>query len=187
MTNPTYHERKLSKIRDRKDWDPQNDGIDHINIGVVRRTPGLAGLLSNQSRRSPIDHPYFGRFSTMESYWTYLQYEKGHDEIRDLHGAPLQAFTKKLGPKVRRRYFRDLIMDGNFYRIQQSSAIKRQFIESELPFANYWLHGDSNVPIYPTVSSWLIQDLHELREIFKRGLEFDYKPVPEELASVLAD
>jgi hypothetical protein len=183
MANSTFRERTLSTIKDRKDWDPLKDGIDHINIGVVRRSPGLAGLLSNQSRRSPIDHPYMGHFATMESYWTYLQYASPPDSIRELHGRALQAMVKKLDNKVRRKYFRDLIMDGNFYRIQQSSAIKRAFIESELPFANYYLHGDSNVPIYPTVSSWLIQDLHELREIFKRGLEFDYVPVPKDLAN----
>jgi hypothetical protein len=184
MANPTFRERNLSDIRDRKDWDPQNDGVDHLNIGIFRRGLGLASLLTNQSRRSPIDHPYLGHFSTMESYWTYLQYDNAPESIREMHGATLQGVIKKLGgKKVRRRYFRDLIMDGNFYRIQQSSAIKRAFIESELPFANYYLHGDSNVPIYPTVSGWLVQDLHELREIFKRGLEFEYVPVPEALAN----
>lgn len=183
MANPAFRERSLSTIRDRKDWDPQNDGIDHINIGIYKRTPALAGLLTNQSRRSPIEHPYLGHFGTMESYWMYLQYENAPDTVRELHGAKLQALVKKLGERVRRRYFRDLIMDGNFYRIQQSSAIKRAFIESELPFANYYLHGDTNVPIYPGVSGWLIQDLHELREIFKRGLEFEYIPVPKELAN----
>jgi hypothetical protein len=184
MANPTFRERTLSAIKDRKDWNPQNDGIDHLNIGVFKRTPGLAGLLTNQSRRSPIEHPYLGHFSTMESYWTYLQYADAPDEIREMHGATLQALLKKLGSKkIRRRYFRDLIMDGNFYRIQQNSAIKRAFVDSELPFANYYLHGEPKVPMYPTVSSWLVQDLHELREIFRQGLEFDYIPVPQELAN----
>lgn len=183
MANQTFRERTLSEIRDRKDWDPKKDGIDHINIGVFRRAPGLASLLAYQSRRSPIEHPFLGHFSTMESYWTYLQYIDAPDEIRELHGAPLQAAVRKLGRKVQRRYFRDLIMDGNFYRIQQNSAIKRAFVESELPFANYYLHGDHQVPIYPNISSWLTQDLHELREIFRRGLEFDYVPVPQALAN----
>jgi hypothetical protein len=182
MANPTFRERTLSTLRDRKDWDPRNDGVDHLNIGVYRRAAGLARLLTTQSRNSPIDHPYLGYFRTMESYWTFLQYEDAPEELRLMHGAELQAAVKTLGKKVRRRYFRDLIMDGNFYRIQQSSAIKRAFIESELPFANYYLHRDSNTPLYPTVASWLVQDLHELREIFKRGMEFEYIPVPKELA-----
>jgi hypothetical protein len=119
----------------------------------------------------------------MESYWTFLQYDHPPDEMREMHGATLQALVKKLGKtKVKRRYFRDMIMDGNFYRIQQNSSIKRAFVDSELPFANYYLHGEPKVPIYPTVSSWLVQDLHELREIFKRGLEFEYIPVPKHLA-----
>lgn len=172
-----------------QDWNPAMDGIDHINIGEREYIKTALGKHLAHFTEMPFEHPYLGLFHSMEGYWHFIRDREQDPRFRTLaHHRARELGHTKVKDVVKRRFFRDLIMDGNFYKIQQNSVLKKELVTSTLPITNYYLMNAQDnrprVPIYPKVN-WIAQDIMELRAIFALGEEFDYVPIsPEEYALI---
>lgn len=160
---------------------PKMDGVDHININHDGKTE--LGRMLSHFYESPFVHPYLGPFDSMEGFWQYVKAEAPNDRLRTLVGQAAFALGKTL-TSVRRQHFRDIIMDGNFAKIDQNSNIKAALVASELPITQYYTYGPQKIPINPKTAPWLIPDFEELRRIFKTAREL--KPLSFENYNIIA-
>lgn len=55
-------------------YNPVDEGVTHINIYSKAKTE--LGLLSTNFARTPIDHPEFGHFESLEGLWYWLATDK---------------------------------------------------------------------------------------------------------------
>lgn len=144
------------------------DGIDHINISPQGKTE--LGVLLAHYTESPFIHEYLGPFDSMEGYWYYVKGEKPDDKLRSLSGKQAYLYGKEL-PSIRRQFFREIIMDGNYFKIDQNERLKKLLVESELPLTQYYNYGKHSVAINPTTMPWLVPDFETLRHAFIYGVE----------------
>jgi hypothetical protein len=183
MTPPTMQMRNLSMTNSNSSthrtparYEPARDGVDHINIGPSAATE-LGRLLAHFTE-SHFTHPYLGPFNCIEGYWYYVKSQTPDDRLRQLTGKAAYVYGKTL-PHVRRRRFRDIIMDGNYQKILENDRLRSLLVESELPFTQYYLYGPHNLPINPKTAPWLVEDFEELRSCFKEDPD-DYEIVTYE-------
>jgi hypothetical protein len=149
------------------------DGIDHINVGPKAQTE--LGLLLSHFTESRFTHPYLGPFNSMEGYWFYVKAKKTDDRLRSLSGKAAYQVGKGI-EHIRRRYFRTIIMDGNYQKIKQNDRLRELLIESTLPITQYYTFGPNNIPINPQTFPWLVNDFETLRELFRVGKVLEMLP-----------
>lgn len=149
------------------------DGVDHINISPQGKT--RLGKLLAHFTESRFIHEYLGPFNCMEGYWYYVKSAVPDDRLRSLVGREAYEFGKTL-PAVRRKHFQEIIMDGNYFKIDQNAELKELFTASTLPLTQYFNWGEHAIPINPKTAPWLVTDFEELRDMFKNNDEKE--PVP---------
>lgn len=149
-------------------YSKDTDGIDHINISPQGKTE--LGVLLAHYTESHFVHEYLGPFDSMEGYWYYVKGEKPDDKLRSLSGKAAYLYGKEL-PSIRRQYFREIIMDGNYFKIDQNERLKELLMESSLPFTQYYNYGKHAVAINPKTMPWLVPDFETLRHMFQYDIE----------------
>lgn len=145
---------------------PEMDGVDHINIKQDGKTE--LGRMLAHFYESHFEHPYLGPFDCMEGFWQYIRAAEPNDKLRTLVGLAAFSFGKNL-TLVRRKHFRDIIMDGNFAKIVQNTDIKEALTASTLPITQYYTYGPHKVVIIPKTAPWLVPDFEELRDIIRKN------------------
>lgn len=147
------------------------DGVDHINIWESAVTE-LGQVLSHNSQIE-FTHHIFGKFSSMEAFWHYIQSEERDDRIRSMAGRSLKNFAKKLNTQ-RITNFRAIIMDSNWEKIKQHKLLLNAVKESELPFDCYFVDGKSGLRTRPAFFNWLNMGFEEIRKAIKENREPDF-------------
>lgn len=147
------------------------DGVDHINIWE-RGTTELGRALSHGSRIK-LTHDIFGKFSSMESFWYYMQSEERDDRMRNMSGQTLRSFARKMTP-ARIINFRAIIMDSNYQRIKANKPLAADLAKSTLPFECYFIGKDSDVRIRPNYFKWMIAGFDEIRTALAANREPDF-------------
>ena len=113
-----------------------DDGITHINIGKNGKTK--LGQMLAHFYESPFEHPYFGRFASVEGFWHYVQNKERDDKLRSLSGMAAKNYGKLLTWCYVERFY-DIIASANYYKIEQNQELHDLFVESTLPFDLYYL------------------------------------------------
>lgn len=163
------------------------DGVTHINIDMDGATE-LGRQLAHFSK-VPFNHPVFGQFNTMEGFWVYIRSEAPLDDLRYLpgHRAKLMGKTVK---SVRVENFEEIIMQANYYRIEQHPELRQMLVDSVLPFENYYLYGDEKIAIRPASAPIIVRLFESLRDMFKHNLpppQPDLRPILDRHQAAMAD
>jgi len=160
------------------DIDPNQDGVTHINIWIRGKTE--LGQMLSHFYELPFKHPYFGSFNSMEGFWHFIQNIERDDKLRSLSGMAAKNYGKSL-TWCRVDKFHDVIAAANFYKIEQNPKLQKLFIETTLPFDQYWLHqatgdaeGQGEVVVKLNNYKWLVESFEENRVLMKIGERPDY-------------
>lgn len=102
---------------------PENDGIDHINVYSKGQTR-LGRFLSNFAD-TPFDHPEYGRFRTVEGFWYWLM--TGLEELRHLPGWECKELGKRA--KIKRT------------QLEAYPRMKEMLQKNTLPLAHYYVYN----------------------------------------------
>ena len=76
------------------DYNPLNDGVDHINVYSRGKTQ-LGRMLSN-FYPLPFNHPVYGVFNTVEGFYYYVSTGFKYEVLRTLSGFEAKKFGKSL-------------------------------------------------------------------------------------------
>ena len=142
----------------------RSDGITHVNIGG--RT--VLGQDLAHFAHMPFVHPFYGPFNCMEGFWYYIKAQHPDDTLRSLVGYRAKDYGKDL-PMKKVDNFKELIIEANYYRINQNPEFRDMFVNCELPFDHYYLYGEGNLLIRPKGFEWIVEGFEELRIMFREG------------------
>ena len=149
----------------------EDDGVTHINI-YSRGATDLGQFLSH-FRRAPYNHPYYGRFTSMEGFWYYLSSEeRDHKNLSECYGfeAKLRGrlcYNRRLVPG-----FKEIIVDANARKIFEYPEYASLMAESTLPFRHYYTNPGSPVANELTKFEWLVEGFEEIRRCLKEGRQW---------------
>ena len=138
-------------------WNPDEDGITHINVYSKGKTE-LGRFLSNFTYFPIVTED--GPFDSIEGYWYWLSC---HDNsLRHMYGWQAKQFG-------RQRRGKDWVEDTEFKK-KIKLAIIRKLLDSEvmfklmeknkLPFTHYYVYGSSVVDV--PQAKWITDFLDEL-------------------------
>lgn len=160
------------------------DGVSHINIDAHGRTE--LGRMLVHKYLARFEHPTFGRFNSVEGFWGFIRDGARDDRWRYLSGMAAKRETRDLG----KRYvanFHQIIMEANFFKVEQNEAIRALMMASTLPFEHYYIFRsaemaptDPGVPTRPQIAPWLTRGFDDIRKMLlagKRPEKPDYSDV----------
>lgn len=137
---------------------PDNDGLDHINLYSKGKTP-LGRSLSNFAL-TPFAHPSFGGFYSVEGFWYWLKTGLQHDQLRTLYGYR----AKKQGTlyeSVSCEHFESIICEAIECKVRTYPSISYQLATTDLPLVHYYRYGDQLIT--PSSGLWQCAFLEQLR------------------------
>ena len=161
---PTFEEglKMYIEKHSEKVWNPDRDGIDHVNVYSKGKT-GLGRLLTNFAH-TPFTMEKYGTFQSVEGFWYWVSTGMKHDRLRELHGFTAKQ-TGKQYEKCFCEGFEDLIKEAIRCKLEQNSYILDELIHNTLPLTHYYFYGKS--PDYkivqPTQHDWIITFIEDLR------------------------
>jgi len=143
---------------------PNNDGVDHINVYSGGKTE-LGKFLSNFAK-TPIQTPE-GLFQSVEGYWHYLgTNHPDRDQLKKLYGNR----ARTLGKEMREEYPAHLKSTPNYFRDKIAGAIKVKLLnntemlqalqENKLPLRHYYVFGGK--PVEPNEDRWVLAVIDDL-------------------------
>lgn len=149
-------------------FEPENDGIDHINIYSKGKTK-LGQLLSNFAE-TPFEYPPFGKFNSVEGFWYWYFSGMKHDELKVLSG-----FAAK---QTGRSYITDhheitdtdkeIVLEAIRCKLRQNKYILDMLVDNNLPLVHYYCYVDSNGG-YKIIDkpefNWIIDEYNRISEL----------------------
>ena len=151
----------------------KGDGEDHINVWDAATTE--LGKILSHSYKFEFHHLIFGKFKTMESFWSYVRSKERDDQIRSLSGRPLKEFVDNKLTICQITNFKAIIMDTHWQRIRSSQPLMEEIRNSTLRFDCYYINAHSGLPTRPTMYKWICLGLEEIRKAIKENREPDFK------------
>jgi hypothetical protein len=144
-------------------FDPNNDGIDHINVYSQGKT--MLGVFLSNWYRYHISLPELGDFSSIEGLWYYLSTKD--ERLRTVSGFSAKQLGRSLPvvSELSEDEFRSIIKQA--IKIKVAGPQFFNFINSTLPFAHYYMFGNKQVD---AGHKWIIEYLEELRTELKEKL-----------------
>ena len=149
-------------------YDPDEDGITHINIYSQARTE-LGRMLSN-FYLSPFVYEPYGYFASGEAFWYWYLTGQQHNELKTLSGFE----AKKVGRKYRNDRLDvlglshedlEIMQEMLIFKIAHNPDIAKLLEESTLPFCHYYdYHGRV---IIPEGFDWLSSTYEDIRTVLK--------------------
>lgn len=148
---------------------PENDGIDHINVYSKGRTT-LGRKLSNFAHVI-FYHPQHGVFASVEAYWYWLGTGMKHNGLRRLYGASAKsAGIRELPVKMPDEEFRKHICDALTLKVAQNHDLALMFAKSELPLRHYYAYGTTKPAVHEDKKhQWQLDHLQYLRDQVQEG------------------
>lgn len=155
-------------FEDSKIYDPEKDGIDHINIFSQGRTE-LGRLLSNFAH-TKFTYPPFGSFNSAEGFYFWYLTGQKHDSFKYLHGSSAKTEGKKYkSDRIDKTGMTDEILEVLctmlLNKVQCNPELQQMLIESTLPFVHYYEYN-GNIS-YPKGYDWICPTYDEIRNILK--------------------
>ena len=157
--------------------DPKLDGVEFVNVSTKGKTP--LGRKLSHFVNIPFEHPKYGKFSSMEGFWYYIQLDSVSDTakegLRRLHGYAAKSLGRELLEKYKHSMFkmegfRKEIYIANKLKIEQNQEILDLVLNNELPYKLFYLDEGGNTRTTYSVS-WLIKDFEHIQ----RELKEEYK------------
>jgi hypothetical protein len=153
---------------------PENDGIDHINIYSKAKTE-LGRLLSNFAF-SPIDLKDDGKFNSIEAYWYWLLCDHANrDKLRETWGFEAKQVGRDLRakdwPPKGAEDFEVKIKIALLQKAESHKKIQELIIQSELPFKHYYVYDKKMKRI--DGGEWLVEAWEHIRSYFKELAEVE--------------
>lgn len=152
---------------------------DEEYINICFKGDNELGKLLSHFTYSPFIHPYYGPFNSMEGFWYYIKSKECDDKLRTLFGKKAKDHGRTLTGQWCSN-FRKIIVEANFYKIEQNEKLKQMMIESTLPFVHFYLFGPGEIMIHPKGQDWLIHGFEDIRTMLKEGrrpVETDYNQI----------
>lgn len=151
----------MSKVK----INPNDDGVDHINIYSKGRTE-LGKLLSNFWALGFL-HPLHGYFVSMEGFYYYVSTGFKHEELKKLFG-----YRAKINGREKERIycedFEVIVREGLNLKVEQNPELKKLLKESSLPFKHYYVYGKDPYKVIEVKGhDWLIDGYTSIREKLK--------------------
>jgi len=150
-----------------------DDGKTHINIDAFAQTD-LGRMLVHQFP-AKFEHPEFGRFRSVEGFWGYVRDRNRDDRWRYVSGMAAKRETRNQG-EVWIADFHQIIMEANFFKIEQNEGIKDLFVASTLPFDHYYIFrkkdaapNNPGFPVRPQIAPWFTRGMENIRTMMKEG------------------
>jgi len=143
------------------------DGEDFINIYSKGRTQ--LGIWLSHFTESPVEHPQFGRFRSLEAGYYWLSTGKQHNQLRHLHGymakSAGQSFTRVENANFDAE-FAELIQ----LKLDANPEMRAVFVESTLPFRHFYevWSGGSCRRIKAKSEDWVV-GLYEHARFINQG------------------
>lgn len=161
-----------------KEYDPDLDGVDHINVYSRARTE-LGRLLSNFAH-TPIHLKTDGYFASIEAYWYWLAIDGLRDDpkykwLRSLHGfkckemgrkALQELATKNGGSNPLIPDFESKIKKALLTKIEQTDGLADLLKKSTLPLVHYYFWGNQKpykVSV-PEKYQWITDYISDVRD-----------------------
>lgn len=140
-------------------YDPAEDGVSHVNV-FTRGRAKLGRDLSN-FQECNIEHPYYGRFRTLEGLWHFLKTGCSENLFRVLNGHDARKRGKEL-PTVHYTLFTKMFKLGMLEKLAKNTHLQRELIANTLPLVHYYNFGGGIV--VPERHEWQIEFWQNLRE-----------------------
>lgn len=147
-------------------FDPNRDGVDHINIYSKGKTE-LGRWMSNFTRE-PIEVPGHGHFDSIEGYWYWLS--KGDDRLRTMSGFAAKQLGKSLpvNPQFHQQSsealefsFRLMIVEALKAKAAKRPDMVAKLRATSLPLTHYYaFNGTVKMAGY----EWITQFWSDLRK-----------------------
>lgn len=168
-------------------YQPKNDGIDHINVYTKGKTE-LGRLLTNLAD-VPLEHPKYGKFKSMEGLWYYLKTGRIFNEFRNYSGFEAKKEGQKKMKSINRdqiknpddedknelpEEFKNDIVEGIKAKLRQNKHLLNLLIQSNLPLCHYYYYGeiDKNPKVvYLPQHDWQIEAIEKIRDICQKDLK----------------
>lgn len=159
-------------------YDPDKDGIDHLNVYSKAKTK-LGRDLSNFAHY-PIVHPELGHFASIEGLWYWLT--RQDDRLRELSGFQAKELGKSL-PKVKdypEAEFRRLVVLGLEAKLNSYPQLKGAVQACPLRFTHYYVYrfGGEQKVVPTQDSEWILAVFEQARLEAAPGADrynLDYK------------
>ena len=164
---------KTKYNKDLIDFTPDQDGETHINIYSKSKT-ALGRKLSNFAR-TPINHPDYGHFSSIEAFWYWLSCGKTSNELRALHGIDAKNEGNRIRDKLKLTMdpatlhnpdFKMEIRKALLLKVEQTPGLIDELKACTLPFTHYYFWGrapDLRIS-YPAEYAWIHEYLSLIRD-----------------------
>ena len=145
-------------------YEPDTDGIDHINIYSKGKTE-LGRLLTNFAHTPFTFHPY-GEFASVEAFWYYTKTGFLHSQLKHLHGFKAKEEGKKY-PIIHNSKFEEIILEAIRCKLRQNKYLRELLTNSTLPLTHYYAYGTPfNWKVIPqTKYDWQIEEISRIRSI----------------------
>lgn len=145
-------------------YEVESDGIDHINI-YSKGATDLGRSLSNLANLA-VEIPDVGIFKSLEGYWYYLSTGSQFPELMSMGGFEAKKYGRtKPRVAMSEKLFKDSIKTAMRLKVEQHPDLKKELINSSLPFTHYYVYGNQEkVMIYPQLD-WINEEWEYLRKL----------------------
>lgn len=147
------------------------DGVDHINISPAALTD--LGRTLHPNTALAFNHDVFGDFSSVSSFWDFIETGAKHDKLRSLKTNERMRFMRNIS-KLHVNSLKFFILDAIWIRIKTYVRLSECFKESTLPFDSYYLNGEHKFPVRREGMFWMIRGFEDMRLALKNGCEPDF-------------
>lgn len=165
--NEPKRQKPKSNLPHAADW--VGDGEDHINLFYGGVTD--LGRTLHPNSILEFEHPLFGRFNSVSSFWDYIETGAKEQRLRFMSHSVRRETKRKL-EKVRVPNLEYMVLDACWERIRSYPDLKEALKNSELPFDLYRTEGKLNIPVRMNEVSWLVEGM----ELIRRALKNDQHP-----------
>lgn len=152
---------------------PDTDGVTHLNLYTRAKTP--LGRLGSNFADTPILHPIYGSFRSLEGLWYFLRFGMREDIFRVISG--LDAKRQGKGRKsIWNPYFVKEFKLGILAKVEQHSDLRVMLANSTLPLVHYYYYGDyvkGFKVVKPEGHEWQMEFWEELRKRLHEHRSFD--------------
>lgn len=169
------------KNQPKKGYDPEKDGIEHINFSSIGKTD--LGKLLDINARSRINHPQLGLFESLGGIWYYLCGDQ-NDMFRSMYGRKCNI----MGKKAKQNFvegFRTIMAEATWIKVIQNTDLTNMILQSEAPFVSYFIQGEPGIAVLTSQHNWYAPVLEEIRRALKQNQKITEDFVATEEAPVL--
>ncbi len=125
-------------------WNPEEDGITHINV-YSRAQTDLGRWLTNFAT-SPFTHPEHGSFVSMEGFWYWASTGMKVDAFRTLNGWDAKQLGKKTSKvEMDPEEFQNMVKSAIRCKLLAHPEMLNKLIDSSLPLGHYYVYGGKAV------------------------------------------